>query len=37
VDTMAAGIERAKEALVSGAAKAKLEQLVSVAERLGKA
>jgi anthranilate phosphoribosyltransferase len=37
VDTMAAGIARAKQALASGAAKAKLEQLVSVAERLGKA
>mgnify|MGYP003386685556 FL=1 len=35
VDSMAAGIARAREAIDSGAAKAKLEQLVSVAHRLG--
>lgn len=35
VDTMAAGVARAREALASGAAKAKLAQLVTVAHRLG--
>ncbi|WP_101048568.1 anthranilate phosphoribosyltransferase [Macromonas nakdongensis] len=34
VDNIAAGIERAREALVSGAAKAKLDQLVSAAHAL---
>jgi len=37
VDTMAAGIARAREVVASGAAKAKLEQLVTVAHRLGQA
>jgi anthranilate phosphoribosyltransferase len=32
---MAAGIDRAREVIASGAAKAKLEQLVTVAHRLG--
>ncbi|MDE2617508.1 MAG: anthranilate phosphoribosyltransferase [Burkholderiales bacterium] len=35
VDSMAAGITRARDAVDSGAAKAKLEQLVTVAHRLG--
>ncbi|WP_299019019.1 MULTISPECIES: anthranilate phosphoribosyltransferase [unclassified Tepidimonas] len=35
VDSIAAGIERARAALTSGAAKAKLEQLVTTAHRLG--
>jgi len=35
VDSMAAGITRAREVIDSGAAKAKLEQLVTVAHRLG--
>jgi len=35
VDSMAAGVARAREAIVSGAAKAKLDQLVTVAHRLG--
>lgn len=35
VDSMAAGVARASEAIASGAAKAKLEQLVTVAHRLG--
>ncbi len=34
-DTMAAGVARAREAIASGAAKAKLAQLVTVAHRLG--
>ncbi|MDZ4074362.1 MAG: anthranilate phosphoribosyltransferase [Hylemonella sp.] len=37
VDSMAAGITRAREVIDSGAAKAKLEQLVTVAHRLGQA
>ncbi len=37
VDSMAAGIVRAREAIDSGAAKAKLEQLVTTAHRLGQA
>lgn len=37
VDSMGAGIARAKAALASGAAKAKLDQLVFVAGRLGQA
>jgi len=37
VDGMAAGIVRAREVIDSGAAKAKLEQLVTVAHRLGQA
>jgi len=37
VDSMAAGIVKAREAIASGAAKAKLEQLVTVAHRLGQA
>ncbi len=37
VDSMAAGIARAREVVASGAAKAKLEQLVTVAHRLGQA
>jgi len=37
VDSMAAGIARAREVIDSGAAKAKLEQLVTVAHRLGQA
>lgn len=35
VDSMAAGVARASEAIASGAAKARLEQLVTVAHRLG--
>jgi anthranilate phosphoribosyltransferase len=35
VDSMAAGVARAREAIASGAARAKLEQLVTVAHRLG--
>ena len=35
VDNMAAGVARAREAIACGAAKAKLEQLVTVAHRLG--
>jgi anthranilate phosphoribosyltransferase len=35
VDSMATGIARAREVIASGAAKAKLEQLVTVAHRLG--
>lgn len=35
VDTMVAGVAQAREALASGAAKAKLAQLVTVAHRLG--
>ncbi len=34
-DSMAAGVAQAREAIASGAAKAKLEQLVTVAHRLG--
>jgi len=37
VDSMAAGMARAREVIASGAAKAKLEQLVTVAHRLGQA
>jgi anthranilate phosphoribosyltransferase len=37
VDSMAAGVARAREVIASGAAKAKLEQLVTVAHRLGQA
>jgi len=37
VDSVEAGIARAHEALASGAAKVKLEQLVSVAHRLAAA
>ncbi|MEQ1658960.1 MAG: anthranilate phosphoribosyltransferase [Hylemonella sp.] len=37
VDSMAAGITRAREAIDSGAAKAKLEQLVTTAHKLGQA
>ncbi len=37
VDSMAAGIARAREVIASGAAKAKLEQLVTAAHRLGQA
>ena len=36
-DSMAEGLERAREALASGAAKAKLEALVRVSQRLGQA
>ncbi|QKO23646.1 anthranilate phosphoribosyltransferase [Rhodoferax sp. BAB1] len=36
-DSMAAGMARAREVIASGAAKAKLEQLVTVAHRLGQA
>ena len=35
VDSMAAGVAKAREVITSGAAKAKLEQLVTVAHRLG--
>ena len=35
VDSMAAGVARAREAIASGAAKAKLEQLVTTAHALG--
>ncbi len=37
VDSMAAGMARAREVIASGAAKAKLDQLVTVAHRLGQA
>jgi anthranilate phosphoribosyltransferase len=37
VDSMAAGVVKAREAIESGAAKARLEQLVTVAHRLGQA
>ncbi len=37
VDNMAAGIARARDAIASGAARAKLEQLVTVAHRLARA
>ena len=37
VDSMAAGVARARESIASGAAKTKLEQLVTVAHRLGQA